>query len=207
MTSYVIGEDRFEVTLSGPTRTIVFDATISEGHTSTLTVTQHPVEQGADVTDHARKASDVLELRGIISNTPILILASQRARSVTGGPPSARAEDAYEEFRRLQETVELLTVTTEIHEYEDMVIESISVPRTAGTRKILDIQLRLKKFRVATVESVEAPEPKEPVHKAKRKQGRRQSKEPKTEVQEKSETVLESTANAWDKIRGAGGLF
>lgn len=176
---------------------IFFDATVSENHSSSLTLTDHPVEEGAVVTDHAQSNPDELTINGIISNRPIVVLASLNARpSVQGGDPAARAEDAFREFERLKNTVTLLFVSTEIKDYEDMIIVDVIAPRDASTRHILDITLKLRKFRKATVESVEAPEPVEPVHKAKRKRGKQQMKEASPEVNEKSGSLLASWATS-----------
>jgi hypothetical protein len=122
--------------------------------------------------------------------------------SVPGGDPNNRAQEAYNEFRRLQESVALLEVDTEIRDYTDMVITSISVARDASKRFILDIGLTLRQFRKATTRSVPAPEPIEPTHKPEGKGGNKNKKTPPTEVEEKANSVLEDAANALDLIRG-----
>ena len=181
---------------------IIFDATPREVHTGTLTLTDHPVEEGAVVTDHAQSNPDEIEINGLISNRPIVVEASVNAKpSVKGGDPKARAEDAYRELRRYKESVTLLFVTTELRDYENMVITSIVAPRDKETKEILDVTLRLRQFRKATVESVEAPEPVEPVHKAKRKRGKQQTKPSAQEVSEKSDSLA---ANWIENTFGVG---
>lgn len=181
----------FQVVISSDDSQIAFDATVSERHQGKLTVTEHPVETGANITDHAQKEPDVLDISGIISNQPILLnIVEQLQPSIPGGDPNNRAQDAYTEFQRLQDTAALLEVATEMRDYSNMMITSISVNREARTRNILDIGLSLREFKIASVETIEAPEPVEPVHKNKRKQGRKQTKKPKTEVEEKQSSVL-----------------
>lgn len=53
-----------------------FDATIRELHTSTLTVTEHPVEKGANVSDHARKELAHLVCDAMVTNHPIVVPTS-----------------------------------------------------------------------------------------------------------------------------------
>jgi hypothetical protein len=191
------------VVISAPDSQIVFDATVTETHTDKLTMTQHPVETGADVTDHARKEPEEITISGIISNQPIVLNIEENLKpSVPGGDPNNRAQEAYNEFRRLQESVALLEVDTEIRDYTDMVITSISVARDASKRFILDIGLTLRQFRKATTRSVPAPEPIEPTHKPEGKGGNKNKKTPPTEVEEKANSVLEDAANALDLIRG-----
>lgn len=47
------------------------DLVVSETHESTVTVTKHPVEKGADVTDHVRIEPKTLSLEVFVTNTPI----------------------------------------------------------------------------------------------------------------------------------------
>lgn len=168
---------------------ITFDATVSEQHNSVLTITEHPTEVGATVSDHAQKEPDEITIQSIISDTPILLDIADRQPSVPGGNPDNRAQQAFQELRRLQDTAALLVVTTETHVYQDMMIKSIAVPKDAARRHILDVTLQLKAFRRASVETVEAPEPVEPVHKAKRKQGRKQTKTPSKEAEDKTSVL------------------
>lgn len=195
MTSQI--DQPFQVIMAADDSQIAFDCTVSERHSGKLVITEHPVEEGANVADHARKDPDGLDLQGIISDQPILLNIEDLQPSVPGTSPNERAKSAYREFQRLQDTAALLTVTTEVRTYEDMIIESISVNRDKETRHILDIGLGLKTYRKATVESVDAPEPVNPSHKRKRKGGRKQTKPAKPEVEDKSTSVLGDIINAF----------
>lgn len=198
----------FRVHIFADDSQIAFDCMVSEQHDSTLTITEHPVEEGAEITDHIQNDPDGLQLSGIISDNPILLNVEEgKQPSVPGGDPDQRAKEAYNEFVRLKEAGKLLIVTTELRTYADMLITGISVPRDASTRHILDIGLTLKPIRKATVDTVDAPEPVEPVHKPRREQGRKPKRKPKTAVEEKADSSLTAAANALDKIRGSGGIF
>ena len=193
----------YQVVIQAADSQIAFDCTVKERHSHKLTVTDHPVEENASVADHARKEPDGLDLQGLISNQPILLNAAEDLQpSVPGTDPKNRAKAAYIEFCRLQDTVALLTVSTEMRVYQNMVIESIAVDRDKTTRNILDIGLSLRPFRTASVETVAAPEPIDPVHKVKRDQGRKQTKPAKPEVETKSTSLLESISNALGQVGG-----
>jgi hypothetical protein len=58
-------------TPASPSGTLGFDVTSSEAVEITATVTKHPVEVGADVTDHIRKNLDEVTLEVFVSNTPL----------------------------------------------------------------------------------------------------------------------------------------
>ena len=194
MTSSV--DTPYQVVISSDASQIAFDATVSERHQSKLTVTEHPVEKGANVSDHARKEPDVIDINGIISNHPILLNFDEDLQpSVVGTSPFERAQSAFNEFQRLQNTAALLTVSTETRIYENMMIVSLAAPKDAAKRFILDISLTLREFRRASVETIDAPEPIEPVHKGKRKQGRKQTKPAAAEVEEKT-SVLQGLINS-----------
>lgn len=176
--------------------TIEFDAAVRESHGGSTTPTDHPVETGAVVSDHAIDQPDTLELAGMISNTPILALASERSRSVLGGPASSRANDAYEEIVRLRKTKTLVTVETELRTYESMLIVSEAVTREKDTGQILDVVVGFREYRTATVESAPAPTPVSTVDAPEPDGGLKQTAPAAPEVEEKSGTLLEKTATA-----------
>ena len=63
---------------------IAIDCTVTETHTSTATVTEHPVESGSNITDHIRPEPVQLSVNGIITNTPIGAQQTQRVISAGG---------------------------------------------------------------------------------------------------------------------------
>lgn len=168
--------------------TIEFDATTSERHSGSTTPTDHPVESGAVVSDHAIDQPDELELAGMITNTPILALASERSRSVLGGPSSSRADDAYAEIVRTRKSKTLVSVETELRTYENMLIVGESVTRDKDSRRILDITVRFREYRTATVEAVS------PVDSRSTDLGRKQTAPAPAEVSAKSSTLATDLA-------------
>lgn len=57
----------------GQTYSVALDATLVQNHDATNTVTEHPVESGANMSDHIRPDLDTLSITGIISNTPLYL--------------------------------------------------------------------------------------------------------------------------------------
>lgn len=49
---------------------VPFDLTMSEAHEATAEVTEHPVEQGANIADHVRQNPQTLSLEVYVTNTP-----------------------------------------------------------------------------------------------------------------------------------------
>ena len=60
--------------------TIAIDAVTSEQHSLSGNVTTHPVEDGADMSDHFRDAPPSVHIEGVISDTPVRLPGSH-----TGG--------------------------------------------------------------------------------------------------------------------------
>ncbi len=56
---------------AGKEITIYFDATTRESIESVLSITTHPVEEGADITDHAHEGPDKISLEGYVTNKPL----------------------------------------------------------------------------------------------------------------------------------------
>ncbi len=56
---------------SGKFITVYFDATTKESVESSLSITTHPVEEGADISDHAHEGPDHISVEGYISNKPL----------------------------------------------------------------------------------------------------------------------------------------
>lgn len=51
---------------------IELDAIVSEGHELPSEATEHPVEEGVDITDHVRRKLVTLEIQGVVTSTPIV---------------------------------------------------------------------------------------------------------------------------------------
>lgn len=56
---------------TGQTQVIRFDAIFSESHEALNVITEHPVEEGANVADHVRDELDRVSLVGFVSNKPL----------------------------------------------------------------------------------------------------------------------------------------
>jgi hypothetical protein len=57
--------------------TVVVDASMNEIHSSDSEITEHPIEDGADIADHCHLRSRRFQIEGIITNQPINLPYSQ----------------------------------------------------------------------------------------------------------------------------------
>ena len=132
------------------------DAFVNEAHVYSNTITDHPVEEGSNVSDHSRPEPERLQLEVLVSATPLSGSGSTKqtgadgSRFTTTGAQldAGRMRTALEKFEELRTTGALLTVVTSFRRYESMAIESINIPRDAKGAGALRFQVALKKIRV-----------------------------------------------------------
>lgn len=193
MTSFLFGgPTRVSLTQQdSPTEVLELEATLEEGHTGVAETTDHPVEDGADITDHIRRKPDELSLKAQVSNHPILVLASFRALpSVPGGDPSTRAEDAYEWLRLVKDDGILLQVSTTLRDYLNMAIVGMSVVRDKDRRNVLEVDLTLREIIIATTEQVAAPVTTNPSRGGASKLGRKSASPASSATTSSSQSLL-----------------
>lgn len=125
-----------------------FDAIIKEEHTTSLRMTEHPVQTGANITDHAfvLPARVVLEIG--MSDVMDSLVQGQFADWGT------RSISAFQTLKKIQAARTLLNVTTHLHSYKNMLIEQIHTPHDYKTVTALRCMVSLKEIFMAVVEKI-----------------------------------------------------
>lgn len=119
----------------GQVGNVVFDTVITEDHRFHSRVTYYPVETGTIVSDHIINDPDMVVLQGLVSDTPLNILA-QFNRSI----------QAFNQLVQLHEQRQVVTVVTGLKVYPNMAITSMSVPRTIKTGQSLTFTIELQRI-------------------------------------------------------------
>ena len=161
---------------TGPTMIgdLALDCTVTETHTATSTVTEHPVESGANITDHIRPDPVQLSITGIVSDTPIGSRQVQRSIEVGGAsvqvtqqePPSSATgfgRAAWAKLDAIRTAAKPVKVVTRDKTYESMALVSLSVPKEAKTGGALYFTAQFKQVRIVynrTTKVVVAKAPK-----------------------------------------------
>ncbi len=165
---------------------IQFDAMVSETHSAQADVTEHAVEYGADITDHIRMRAREVVLNGVISNTPVVFLASVQAKSPLIDDTERtvdRVEVAHKEILRTMRAGELVTIVTSLEDYPpEMAITSYSVTRDAENGNVLNASLTLKQVFISKTEQDvgnPAPAPVNVGNKEPEPKGKKPKKKPK----------------------------
>jgi hypothetical protein len=100
------------------------DIVVEEQHEDALEITEHPVEQGAAVNDHAFKKPELVTIRGGVSDSS----------ATASGKPSS---DFYEKLLDLQKKREPFDVITGKRMHKNMLIESLSETTDVTTENAL----------------------------------------------------------------------
>lgn len=124
----------------------IADVTVKETHKDDLTITTHPVERGAAITDHAFK-----------NPAQLTVQAGTKGAGLS-------LSDAYASLLDLQASAELLEVQTGKRLYQNMLIRSLAVETDAATENVLMITAQLQE--VILVETLETAMPKNAVRQA-----------------------------------------
>lgn len=133
---------------------LMMDVTIEENHVDELEITEHPVEQGAAVTDHAYVKPASVTIKAGVTDS--------KDTATTGDKPSVAV---YEALRKLQGTREPFDLVTGKRVYKNMLIKSLSVPADQSTENCLLFTAELQQIIMANVAAVAIPR----VRQAKRK--------------------------------------
>lgn len=101
---------------------ILVDCTIEEQHTDQLTITKHPVEQGAQISDHAYNEPAELVFHIGFSNSSAEAIGSE-----------SYVNDKYAEILALKQSRIPFSVVTGKRNYDNMLIRALGVTTNQAT--------------------------------------------------------------------------
>lgn len=120
------------------------DASLRETHAFDSEVTEHPVEAGADIADHVRARPIIVQIEGVVSNTPIgELVANRRAGSIP-------TDDAFKWLMDIRDAREPVSIITALKNYDNMVLESLNVPLDSRTGDALRFTASFKQIVLVT---------------------------------------------------------
>lgn len=115
---------------------VELDVTLSENHTFNSRATNFPIETGGDITDHIINDPDILNLSGIVSDTPLNALSF-----------FSRSIDAFNRLVEIHNRREPVRVVTGLKVYDNMVMTVLDVPRNIQTGQSLTFNITLQNIR------------------------------------------------------------
>lgn len=123
-----------------------FDAVFSVDTEHSLTVTQHPVQTGANISDHAFVNPIRMTMQIGVSDA-----MAYRTGADYGGDGSTKSVQAYRLLCKLQELRIPMQVVTRLNTYQNMLIESIDVSDDVSTLCALKATVNLVQVLVVNV--------------------------------------------------------
>lgn len=120
---------------------LIIEATLVENHSLDSTVTEQPVENGANVSDHIITKPPRVTIDGFISNTPVK------------DKPGNNAQNAFEALYNIRDAKELVTVVTGFKVYDNMAIISVTVPKDSRTGDAIRFNVELLQVRISSSNS------------------------------------------------------
>lgn len=163
---------------TGNTLLVELDATPTQAWESTAEVTKHPVETGSAIGDHVKPANDTITVEGILTNTPVIVPATQMQGATRApgtldlpGGGSVSVQRWSGPFDRVSECRELLrslvkaglpaTLSTGRREglrFDDnLVLVRFRVDRDATTGNSINVSLDFEQLRVVSTSRVAVP--------------------------------------------------
>ena len=131
---------------------IIPDVTIEEHHSDTLTITDHPVEQGAAITDHAFKNPAEVTMYIAWSNASLL-LSSVVSGSLFAGKLDD-VNDLYGKMLDLQESRVPFDLVTGKRTYSNMLIKHISNTTDKDTENCLMLSVHMRQIIIVETTAV-----------------------------------------------------
>ncbi len=138
----------------GQIGTIQIDAVSEEEHSLRSEVTENPVEEGAQISDHVQLQALELRIDGVVSDSPLrfgaissVLNAGQTISQLFG--TTKASIDAYNEMVRLWKSRQPFNVLTSLRRYENMVFQEVSIPRRAATGNAIHFSATLREIRIA----------------------------------------------------------
>jgi hypothetical protein len=139
---------------------------ISEEHHDETQITDHPVEQGATISDHAYRMPSRLRMRmgwsGAMAGTGVSIFGIQVPTlagvfGLDGYAGSAFLQSVYAELLGVQSNRELLTIYTGKRSYTNMLIATIDERTTQETENVLILDVMFREIILVNTQVVQAP--------------------------------------------------
>lgn len=214
------GGDNLELELGS----LIIDVVTSETRTIASTVTAHPVEDGAPVSDHIRPDLKRITLECAHSESPISPeLEDTEAQTVEVSPGSfaivtrvtsgeSRTENVFSTLQRITDQGILVDVGPLIENVNQFAITSFSPSREVDNSGALFFSLELVEVRRAVVRTAAAPAPRRERGRNRRDRGRQANQNGSSNGTASSDpqnrqTALEQVRSEMAEVRSNGGGF
>lgn len=131
---------------------VELDAVIAETHSSSITVTDNPIEDGSTISDHAYSNPKELIIVGGISNTQFI-----PREGVNNAVDQTRISAAFKQLQDLQASAVPFDVQSGLRLYKNMLITSLDSTQDAETFYVLIFRAALREVQLVKSLAVFVP--------------------------------------------------
>ena len=164
-------ETVFRITRRGQIAALRIDAMMQETHNRSAETTDFEVEDGVTISDHVKLNPLAIDLTCFISDAPanffgvraLTDISANVVNSLVPGQtdvPNAQSRspiDAWNYLNTVWEERNLISVITSLQVYRNMILTSLSAPKTPQTGKSLEFKASLKEVRIVSTAVISLP--------------------------------------------------
>ncbi len=138
---------------------ISISATLEEVNTDTLQITEHPVEQGAAITDHSYSRPSEVVIKCGWSNSSLQNLSSNASSFFNGGSVSLSdyISNIYSQLLALQQSRAPFSITTSKRKYSNMLIAGLQVTTDNKTNDVLMVSATCRQIIIVETQAITLP--------------------------------------------------
>lgn len=150
---------------------LVQGVVLQEQHEDALEITEHPVQQGASIADHAFKRPATLSMHVAWSASPSTqgLLAGLKSGQLAGlkaikalamkepAPGASYLSGVYDKLRELQESREPFDIITGKRIYSNMLLQSLAVTTDPQSEFVLMVRATFRQVIIVSTQVVTAP--------------------------------------------------
>lgn len=182
---------------------ILLDASLSESHNYNSNITNFPVENGANISDHVSDDPIKLSLRGFITNTPIRIFGGDPGANIDDVTGGDRIKTTFLALLDIRKSRTPFTLVTGLQVYENMLFSNITFPRTPRSG-LHSLEFTAELQQIQTVESRTVAIPEDQVKEGSKDQAQSTKDVRKQNTTPPSAAVEEQSSILFDVAKDAG---
>ena len=134
----------------------VIDAFIREGYSFKNSVTDIPIEEGSNISDHVIEEPLEIQISGFIGKTEFTVWEGalpETQADIEVPDPKARIREAHFELLRLKSERQPIDLVTGLDTYPNMVITSYDIDRSVETGADLPFEMSFKQVKIVKSET------------------------------------------------------
>lgn len=151
--------DILTLNAGGSIGSISIQATLEEIMSDGLQITEHPIEQGAAITDHAYKKPCEVIIHAGWTNSSLKAIVGTTTAQFSGGSLSVSdyVNSIYSQLLALQESRKPFSITTSRRKYDNMLILALQVTTDAKTNNILTVSATCRQIIIVKTKATTVP--------------------------------------------------